>query len=175
VSAAPLLARLGTLASGASATVTIVVAPQFALINSRFAGHANESDPNAANDAAEFSAHLYPALPSRSPQVLSLRPIRVKRKGLTAIVINFDQPMNPGALQKVGIYHLVTVGSGKRFRPKVVGLATAKYDVASRSVRLSLKKPVTAGTLRLTINHSGVIAASGIGLSGGDYVAIVPK
>ncbi len=91
-----------------------------------------------------------------------------------AIVINFDQPMNPGPLQKVGIYLLVTVGSGKKFRPKAVALATAKYDVASRSVRLSLKKPVTTGTLRLTVNHSGVIAADGTGLAGGDYVTIVP-
>jgi hypothetical protein len=59
--------------------------------------------------------------------------------------------------------------------PKVVRLSSASYDATSRSVRLSLRRPVKTGNLRLTIDHAGVIAADGIGMSGGDYVAIVPK
>jgi hypothetical protein len=83
--------------------------------------------------------------------------------------------MIPGRLLDLGNYHLVTVGKGKKSHSKVVGLFSAGYDAASHSVRLSLKKPVKTGKLRLTIDHSGVIAANGIGLSGGDYVAIIPK
>ena len=77
-------------------------------------------------------------------------------------------------MSKTAIYHLVIVPKGKHARPKAVGLKAANYEAASRSVRLSLKKPVKTGTLRLTIDHVGTLAASGIGLSG-DYIAVVPR
>ncbi len=180
VKAVPFLAQLGNLARGATATVTIHIASsgEYASTN-RFAVHANESDANMANDTATQSVTIGKG-PSTSPStnaphVLSLSSIRVKRKGLVAIVINFDQPMNPGRLQDLGIYHVVTVNPGKRARPKVVCLTSASYDAASASVKLSLKRPVNTGKLRLTIDHSGVLGANGIGLSGGDYIAIVSK
>src|SRR5262249_14318215 len=142
---------------------------------SRFTAHAYESDTNRTNDVDTLSVTIGQGTSSNSPHVLSLRPIRVKRRGLTAIIIGFDRPMNPGRLQSLGLYHLVTVGKGKKSHPTVVGLSSASYDAASRSVRLSLRRPVKTDNLRLAIDHSGVIAANGIGLSGGDYVAIVPK
>jgi uncharacterized repeat protein (TIGR01451 family) len=180
VKAVPFLAQLGSLPRCATATVTIHIASSGEYAStSRFAVHANESDTNPANDAGTLSVTIGKGLSTNpltsSPHVLSLSSIRVKRKGLVAIVINFDQPMNPGRLQDLGIYHVVTVSPGKRARQKVVRLTSASYDAASASVRLSLKKPVNTGTLRLTIDHSGVLAANGIGLSGGDYVATVPK
>jgi uncharacterized repeat protein (TIGR01451 family) len=181
VRAAPFLAQLGSLARGASATVTVVmVASGPYAFKSRFTVHANESDTNRTNDADTLSVTIGQgsssnSRQSNSPHILSLRPIRVKRKGLTAIVIGFDGPMNPGRLQNLGIYHLVTQAKGKHSRSKAVALISASYDAASRSVRLSLKKPVKTGKLRLTIDHSGVIAANGLGLSGGDYTAIVPN
>jgi hypothetical protein len=58
---------------------------------------------------------------------------------------------------------------------KAVRLASTTYDAAMRSVMLTLRKPVKTGALRLTIDHAGALAADGTGLSGGDYVAKVPK
>jgi hypothetical protein len=95
------------------------------------------------------------------PHVSGLLPVRLKRKGLAAVVVNFD-------------YHLVSVGKGKKLRLKVVGPTSASYDTASRSVRPALKKPFKTGTLRLTIDHAAALAANGMGLAGGDYVATVP-
>src|SRR5262249_33045292 len=52
VKATPFVAQLGSLASGASATVTVVmVASGTYTFNSRFTVRANESDTNRANDA----------------------------------------------------------------------------------------------------------------------------
>ncbi len=121
VKAAPFLAQIGSLASGASATVTIVmnVSAPFTFM-SRFVVHANESDTNPANDTDMLSVTIGPATHSNShstsPLVLGLRSVRVKRRGLTAIVVNFDQPMNPGSLGNIGIYHLVAVSKGKKSR-----------------------------------------------------------
>jgi uncharacterized repeat protein (TIGR01451 family) len=174
-------ADLGNVPSGATATLTIVAtfsSPR--TITSKLAVHANESDTNPGDDFATVSTIISKASSNSSqvsnpPHVLSLHSIRVKRKGLTAVVVNFDQPMDPGHVSNMGIYHLIIVGTGKKSHAKVVGLSRASYDTASRSVRLSLKKPVKTGTLRLTIDHAGILAASGIGLAGGDYVASVPK
>ena len=82
--------------------------------------------------------------------------------------------MDAGHVSRVGTYHLASVGKGKKPRLKAVGLASASYDAASRSVRLTLKKPFQTGTLRLTIDHSAAVSANGMGLAG-DYVATVPR
>ena len=170
------VAELGNLASGATATLTIVVISLDShRITSRLSVHANESDTNPGNDTATLIASISKGPASSPPHVLSVRSSRAKRKGLTAVVVGFDQPMDPGHLTKIGIYHLVILGKGKKAHPKVVGLSSAMYDATSRTVRLSLKKPVKTRTLRLTIDHSGIVAASGIGLAGGDYVATVPR
>jgi uncharacterized repeat protein (TIGR01451 family) len=170
-------AEFGNLASGATATVTIVMTfsgPR--TITSRLAIHANESDTDPGNDLATLSAIITPATaPSNPPHVLRLQAIRSKRKGLTAIVVAFDQPMASGRVSSVGIYHLVSVGKGKRPRLKAVGLASASYDAPSRSVRLTLRKPFKTGTLRLTIDHAGAVAPDGMGLGGGDFIATVPR
>src|SRR5262249_16431060 len=113
--------------------------------------------------------------PTTPPQVLTLHSIRAKRKGLTAVVVGFDQPMDPARIQDAGIYRLVIVPKGKKARVKPVRLASANYDAATNSVRLTLRKPVKTGVLRLTIDHSGAVAANGTPLFGGDYVARLPK
>jgi hypothetical protein len=82
--------------------------------------------------------------------------------------------MDPVYVSRVGISHVVSVGKGKKPRSKVVSLASASCDPASRSVRLALKQPFKRGTLRLTIDHSAALAANGMGLAVGDYVATVP-
>jgi hypothetical protein len=160
--------------------VTIVLtAASPRTITSQLTVHANESDTNPGNDTADLAVTLTGTIgqgaSGTSPQVLGLIPIRVKRKGLTAVVVRFDEPMDPGRISQVGIYHVMSVGRGKKPRLKAVGLASASYDSASRTVRLALKKPFKTGTLRLTIDHSAALAANGMGLAGGDYVATVPK
>jgi hypothetical protein len=144
------------------------------LLPSRSGRRANESDTNPGNDLATLTAIIGQAVPN-PPHVLSLRSIQVKRKGLTAIIVSFEQPMDPARVSIRGSYHLVSVGKGKKPRLTAVALASASYDAASRSVRLVLKKPFKTGALRLTIKHSTALAANGTGLAGGDYVATVPR
>jgi uncharacterized repeat protein (TIGR01451 family) len=170
------VAELGNLASGATATLTIVVndsSPR--TITSGLTVYANESDTNPGDDSATLTTIIGQGAASGPPHVLNLRSIRTPRKGLTAISVGFDEPMDSGHVSNVGIYHLVSVSKGKKPRLKVVGLASASYDTATHSVRLALKKPFKTGTLRLTIDHSTAVAANGMGLAGGDYVATVPR
>jgi uncharacterized repeat protein (TIGR01451 family) len=174
------IAELGNLPAGATATVTIVLtATSPRTITSQLTVHANESDTSPGNDTAALAITMTgtigPGPSGNPPHVSGLIPIRVKRKGLTAIVVRFDEPMDPGHVSRVGIYHLVSVGRGKKPRSKAVGLASASYHAASRSVRLALKRPFKTGTLRLTIDHSATVATNEMGLAGGDYVATVSK
>ncbi len=176
------IADLGSLASGATATITIVATyanPQ--TITSQLAVYANESDTNPGDDTATLTTTISSSRSSGSkaspnpPHVSSLRSIHVKRKGLTAVNVSFDEPMDPASVSNLGIYHLVSVGKGKKPRLTIVRLASATYDAGSHTVRLALKKPFKPGTLRLTIDHTAPVAANGKGLAGGDYVATVPK
>src|SRR5262249_53745939 len=112
---------------------------------------------------------------SGAPQVLALRSIRARRKGLTAVVVRFDRPMDSARVQDTGLYHLVMVPRGEKARVKAGRLASAPHDASNPSLMLAPSKPVKTGMLRLTIDRSGAVAADGIGLSGGDYVARVPK
>ena len=174
------IAELGNLPAGATATVTIVMtAASPRTVESQLTVHANESDTNPGNDAAALTVTIGTGPsgtpPGTPPHVSGLIPIRIKRKGLTAVVVTFDQPMDPGHVSSVGIYHLVSVGKGKKPRLESINIASASYDAASRSVRLVLRKPFKTGALHLTIDHSAALSAGGIGLAGGDYDATVPR
>ena len=79
-------------------------------VTSKFTVQANESDTNSSNDAATLSVMFGQGLRRTRRSRTAARPEPApdsrQAKGLTAIVVDFDQPMNPARLQNLGIYHL---------------------------------------------------------------------
>ncbi|WP_435015567.1 hypothetical protein TA3x_003110 [Tundrisphaera sp. TA3] len=99
----------------------------------------------------------------RAPRVSGLRAIRSRLKGLKAVVVTFDADMDAASAVDLGAYTLATTGAGRRFRPKMIRLASAAYDPAANAVTLKLARPYRpAGRLGLTVSTSLASAGTGV-------------
>ena len=98
------------------------------------------------------------------------------------LVVSYSGALDPGHAQDLRDYHLVTAGRDKKFGTrddKRVALASATYDPAAHTVRLSPRGNVSNQKLQLSITAAGTLDAqhrpidgNRDGQPGGDFRAI---
>jgi len=89
------------------------------------------------------------------------------KKGITSIVLQFDEPMNPASASTAAFY---SVGGGvkKHHMPiysKAVKIRSVTYDATAGTATLRLAKPFEAKMLQVTI-HGGILATNGTSTQG---------
>jgi predicted outer membrane repeat protein len=94
------------------------------------------------------------------------------KKGLKAISIIFNEPLNPGS---VGNRNLYSLHGGVKRRGKIIysknlRVKTISYDSTARGVTITLSKP-HKGAIQVTV-HGGIMATDGLS-SHGDFTAVV--
>ena len=139
---------IGTLASGASASFTVVVrvspgTPNGTTIADTAEATTATTDPNLADNSQTVTTHVVtPVLPG--PAVVEL-----KRYGensqRTILVVWFNLPLDPAGAEDVGNYRIVTVGGsgrGRSGRGHVTRVKTAVYNPAVQTVTLRMAQPL---------------------------------
>jgi hypothetical protein len=107
------------------------------------------------------------------PDFTSLPQTTRSKKGITAIVVSFDEAMNAASAGNAASY---SVASGDKKRHKVVynkpvKIRSVTYDATAGTATLMLAKPIKTSTLQVTV-HSGIMAANGTS-TGSDYTSVV--
>jgi uncharacterized repeat protein (TIGR01451 family) len=122
---------LGSLAAGASRTVTVVITPTAAgsLSNSATV-RMDQADPTPADNAVTVDTAV------ATPDVAGPSVISVRRFGFhhrpTSLVLTFDKPLDPARAQDLANYQLVALDGSRR----AIRIRSAAYDPASRTVTL---------------------------------------
>jgi uncharacterized repeat protein (TIGR01451 family) len=171
--------NVGTVASGASATLTIQVqaASAGSETNSAKISHSDQFDSNTANNTGSVSFVVMPASPPVT--VVSLKRFGYHHEP-TLLVVGFSGPLDASSAQDLSNYSLVLIAHGGKLR-KPLSFAKATYNPTAATVTL---QPTKLLPLRfqyvLTINAStptGVRDASGQlvdgdgnGIPGGNFV-----
>ena len=106
------------------------------------------------------------------PRVTGVVPVAHSRAGITAIVLDFDEALDPGTAGQLGFYQLA---SGVKRRHTLVFSKSLKirrvlYDGTAYRVTLKLAKP-HKGTVQVTV-RAGLEAADGMS-SFSDFTAVV--
>jgi virginiamycin B lyase len=178
------MAQLGNLAAGATATVTIVVTPAAAGTLTNTARVATTSfDPVPANDVATVATTVNPLTPPAT--VVGLRRYGFHAQP-TLLVVAFSEPMDPASAQDARNYTLTCPRRGRgRFGP-TIPIARATLDAAGTAVTLAPARRLGLHDLyRLVIDGTsptGVRDASGLlldgagaGVPGSDYAATLGR
>ena len=169
--------NLGSMAVGASVTVTVVVIPNVpgTIINQAIV-ESSIPDHNPSNDVA-MAQTVVTAIPPVT--VVTLQRFGFHRQP-TLLVLTFSAALDPATAQDVSNYRLERLGHNQR-PVRTYRIASATYDTEARTVTLRFHKllPLFA-RYRLTVNGStpgGVTDASGrlidgagTGQPGSDYV-----
>ncbi len=159
--------NLGTLASGATATVNVIVqsgAPGTLVSTATVASDA--SDPATADNTATTSVTVVPIFiveppPPPAPDTVGPTVSRVAqgpdtKAKQTTVVLTFSEELDRTRAASLANYRLVTPGRDKRFGTrddKVVALLSATYDSTARTVTLVLRKKLTvSGQYQLTVD-----------------------
>ncbi len=152
---------LGTLAPGASATITATIIPPAGGIvsASAYAYSAYDADPAPADNLA-FAAAL--AVDPPSFVGATLLPTA---GAISAVAVYFDAPLDPSSAQKPGNYALTTDGGRAR-----IALRSATLDASTNTVTLRLARPLSrpGAAVRLTVAGPG-----SAGLEGTDHSALL--
>jgi virginiamycin B lyase len=95
------------------------------------------------------------------------------KKGITAIVVSFDEAMNAASAGNAALYSVASgVKKGHKFvYTKPVKIHSVTYNAAAGTATLALAKPIKTSTLQVTV-RSGVVAANGTSTSS-DYTSVV--
>jgi hypothetical protein len=152
---------IGSLAAGASTSVTVVVTPAAAgMFENRASVRGNESDPTLADNSITQTTTV-----SARPAVTGVHRFGFHSRP-TTLVLTFDKPLDPARAQNTENYEIVALGGAhRRIRVKSAAYNPATHTVTLRpSHRLNLHK-----LFRLTvvgIGPSGVTDVSGNPLDG---------
>jgi virginiamycin B lyase len=141
---------LGSLAAGASTSVTIVVTPTAAgTLSNRATITASQTDPTPADNSVARTTTV-----TAAPTVTS-----VQRFGFhlqpTTLVLTFDQPLDPARAQDLANYRLAALDGPRG----TIRIGSAVYDPATRTVTL---RPVD----RLYLYHRFRLTVVGTGRKG---------
>ncbi len=187
-------ADLGTLAAGASDTVTIVVRPTTAgVLEDTAAATANENDPDLANNRVVVPSTVAtptplvpgtvgtptPLAPEASPMVLSVQRFGIHAQP-TRLVLRFSAPLDPARAQDPSSYRIIGPGG------RAIAVDSAVYDAAARSVTLHPHTRLDVHRrYRLTAYGTGPRALAGTsgvlldgtrtGRPGSDFATIVDR
>jgi len=96
------------------------------------------------------------------PGVLSSPTATHSKKGITSIVLHFDEPMNSGSANTVAFYQ-IAAGVKKHHvlvYSKTLKIHAVTYNPSTGTATLRLAKPFKASMLQVTI-HGGILAANG--------------
>jgi uncharacterized delta-60 repeat protein len=118
------------------------------------------SNPGTMTSNAEtftVVAAIVPAL----PRVMQIAPGVQTKKGLTSIIVFFDQPMNPGSAMSRSNY--TVFGAVKKRKrtvyTKPIAIRSVSYNVSKFTVTITLSKPYK-GVVQATA-ESGIMANNG--------------
>lgn len=159
-------AQLGSLPAGLTSLITIGVRPVVAgvlVASAQVSAAQADSQPTNNLTTIATSAIADPVLP-----IITAQNLVVDRKGIQAIVLTFNKPLEPVLSTALANYS-VTLHNG---RGPAVSLASATYDEATRSVRLTPQKPMRFGPFyKLTVNGEGAPGVVDLGgtVLDGDY------
>jgi streptogramin lyase len=123
--------------------------------------------------AARLSPALVTGDQAIAPDFTSLPQTTRSKKGITAIVVSFDEAMNAASAGNAALY---SVASGVKQRHKfvynkAVKIHSVTYDASAGTATLLLAKPIKTKSLQVTV-HSGVMAADGASTSS-NYTSVV--
>jgi streptogramin lyase len=123
--------------------------------------------------AGRLTPSLVTADQAIDPDFTSLPQATRSKKGITAIVVSFDEAMNAASAGNAALY---SVASGVKKRHKVVYSKPVKmhsvtYNATAGTATLALAKPFKTNSLQVTV-RSGVMAANGTS-TGSDYTSVV--
>jgi hypothetical protein len=107
-----------------------------------------------------------------SPTIMGVVSVERSRKGITSIVLGFNEAMDPASAGNRGFYGLAS-GVKKKHKlafTKAVKISTVSYDNNAHTVTLKLAKPAK-GTMQVGV-HAGILATNGLA-SRGDFTAVV--
>jgi uncharacterized repeat protein (TIGR01451 family) len=188
--------NLGTLASGATATVSVVVQPTTAgTLTNMAVASAAESESSTSNNTASTSTTVTPTptptptpsptptstpTPTPTPTPTAAPPVTVlgvqlqsrklsRKKKATVLVVSFSGALAPGPAGNLAEYHVGVLGRGKkaaRKPPKSLPLTAAMYDPTAHTVTLVPRGKIAKAKLQLTITAAGVLDAQGRPLDG---------
>jgi hypothetical protein len=146
--------------------------------------------PTSPTPTTQIHAITTPtSVPQPGPTVISVAALK-GRRGITEVVITFNQALDPGSAQNAANYQVSFPGRMARIlrghraaaRPgRTVGIATAAYNAAQHQVVLTLRtrlRPRTAFELQIKGSSGGVANPQGTALNspntlkpGQDYLA----
>ncbi len=163
---------IGTLASGGSATIDVIVqAAAPGTLVSMATVTSDATDPATADNTGTASVTVAPVTTVNppppadtvGPTVSSVAQGPDTKTKQTAVVLTFSEALDRTRAANLANYRLVTPGRDKKFGTrddKVVALLSATYDPTARTVTLVLGKKLTAaGLYQLTVDGT---SASGI-------------
>jgi uncharacterized repeat protein (TIGR01451 family) len=171
---------LGTIASGGTETVTIVVTPHIAgTIMNQAVVSSPIFDPDLSNNVAPPVVTAVAPAPVVATTVTSLSRYGFHNQP-TALALSFSAPLDPATAQNLSNYQLVLLGAHNR-PVRVIPIASATYQAAREAVVLQFHMLLALhARYRLTVNGStpgGVtdaeghlIDGAGTGQPGSDYV-----
>jgi uncharacterized repeat protein (TIGR01451 family) len=145
---------IGTLAAGGTASFTIVVTPTAAgTLQNQARVRMDQTDPTPADDSIARSTTVVPQVVD-GPVVTSVQPLGAHGQ-TKALVLAFNQPLNPTKAQILGNYQIVPLGRPKR----AIRIKAALYNAATQTVTLTLAQ-------RLKPNRRFQLTVVGTGPSG---------
>jgi sugar lactone lactonase YvrE len=108
---------------------------------------------------------------------VAVQKITAGRKSTQAIVIQFNEAMNPTQAQSLATYSLVTLTRSMHQKSKPVALARASYNDMNFTLTLVTRKPlVVSSPLQLTVKAANLTDATGGPFNGGmNAVAAITK
>ena len=99
--------------------------------------------------------------------MVGVHTVKVRRRGLTAVVVSFSGPMDPVLAANLGAYQLTTLSRGRHPSAVPLGITTASYNAATYAVTLSLIRPLKRGPLSLSILGGAITGQNGLALATG--------
>jgi uncharacterized repeat protein (TIGR01451 family) len=157
-----LVANLGDLASAAGATLRVVLRPMSAGTFASVVTVASAvSDPSPGDNVATMN--LVVMAPPPATDLIGPTVVRLVKQGtrdhLTALVVTYDEPLDPATAARRLTYRLEASGSDGRFDTcddRVLYIRSFRYDAATRTVTLRLRKPQCMNQVfRLQIRGNG--------------------
>jgi uncharacterized repeat protein (TIGR01451 family) len=160
------VADLGNLAVGGTATVVIVVRPTIEAIGTTLfntvGASANEADPDLTNNQTQVTTTqvIAPSADTAGPTIVSLQRFGFHARP-TRLVLSFNEALDPARAADLANYRLVNA------RGAVIRIRSATYDPETRTVTLLPARLLNLHrTFVLTTSGSGITDLSGNALDG---------
>ncbi|WZO95728.1 Ig-like domain-containing protein [Isosphaeraceae bacterium EP7] len=178
---------VGTLYSGESVTLTVVVTPTTGVVaSSAFEASADQEDPTPDDNTSSIEVGITPDLVP--PTVQGVR-LRVGLRSINAIVLTFSKPLDPiQAVNPINFALQLVRGGQSSNNPHgtPVALGAPVYDPSAQTITLTPTKPLSLGKFyRLTLNGVGsagitdlagnLLVGNNNSVAGGSYVIDVSR